>query len=189
MIGIATTIARVTGPQWTRSSSRSTNRPSENRVRISASSTRSTIVRSLASTETTSVAGQHDPERHREHRDRQHRAPHQSRQRRRDGEQRPDDQQGIPEPDLHAAAYIRFSGPPGGPVPVHVAAAGRRLSGNPALRLAGDRAARPGRAGGDRAEVGHRLRAQQAARERRALDADREPDRAARWRTASSPTG
>ena len=61
MIGIASTIARVTGPQWIRSSSLSTNSPSENRVRISASSTRSTIAGSLASTETTSVSARTIP--------------------------------------------------------------------------------------------------------------------------------
>ena len=55
VIGIASTIARVTGPQWTRRSSLSTNSPSENRVRINANSIRSTIAGSRASTETTLV--------------------------------------------------------------------------------------------------------------------------------------
>ena len=61
VIGIARTIARVTGPQWTRRSSRSTNSPSENRVRISASSIRWTTAESVASTETTSVVARPIP--------------------------------------------------------------------------------------------------------------------------------
>ena len=61
VIGIATTIARVTGPQWRRSSSRSTKRPSEKRVRISAISITSTIPAEVASTETTSVSARMIP--------------------------------------------------------------------------------------------------------------------------------
>ena len=50
MIGIAITSARATGLQCRQSSSRSTNIPSEKRVRISASSISSTIDWSPAST-------------------------------------------------------------------------------------------------------------------------------------------
>ncbi len=56
MIGIAIVSARAAGLQWRRSSSRSTNMPSEKRVRISASSTRWTTPESPAFTVTTSVA-------------------------------------------------------------------------------------------------------------------------------------
>ena len=56
MIGIAITSDRATGLQWRRSSSRSTNIPSEKRVRISASSISSTIDWSVGSTLTTSKA-------------------------------------------------------------------------------------------------------------------------------------
>ena len=56
MIGIAITSARATGLQWRRSSSRSTNIPSEKRVRISASSISSTIDWSRGVDVTTPVA-------------------------------------------------------------------------------------------------------------------------------------
>ncbi len=49
MIGIAITSERATGLQWPHSSSRSTNIPSEKRVKINASSISSTIEGSVAS--------------------------------------------------------------------------------------------------------------------------------------------
>ena len=61
VIGIAITSARATGLQWRRSSSRSTNIPSEKRVRISASSTSSTIDSLLASMSTTPTAASRIP--------------------------------------------------------------------------------------------------------------------------------
>ncbi len=61
MIGIAIVSARATGLQCRLSSSRSTNIPSENRVRTRASSISSTIVPSLASTWTTPVAARTMP--------------------------------------------------------------------------------------------------------------------------------
>ena len=61
VIGIAITSARATGLQWRRNNSRSTNIPSEKRVRISASSIRVTIDWSVASTWTTSVAARPMP--------------------------------------------------------------------------------------------------------------------------------
>ena len=61
MIGIATTIALVTGPQWTRSSSRSTNSPSENRVRIRAISITSVTPGEVALTVTAPVSARPMP--------------------------------------------------------------------------------------------------------------------------------
>ena len=61
VIGIAITSERATGLQWRRSSSRSTNIPSEKRVRTSASSISSTIDWSVASTWTTPVAAKPMP--------------------------------------------------------------------------------------------------------------------------------
>src|SRR6476620_1963076 len=61
VIGIAITSARAVGPQWLRSSSRSTSIPSEKRVRISASSTSSTTTSSVASTSTTPAAARPKP--------------------------------------------------------------------------------------------------------------------------------
>ena len=73
MIGIAITSARAGGPQWRPSSSRSTTSPSEISVRISASSIELDDAR-VADVDRDHVElGEHDPERHREHRDR--RAP------------------------------------------------------------------------------------------------------------------
>ena len=113
MIGIASTIARVTGPQWTRSSSRSTNSPSENRVRISASSTRSTIAGSRASTETTPVSARTMPSAT-ESTEIDSTVPRITPESAADdGQQPPDDQQGVAEPDLHDG-LIFGSGPAAG---------------------------------------------------------------------------
>ena len=108
VIGIASTIARVTGPQWTTRSSRSAASPSENRVRISASSISSTIASSPDATVTTPAAASTIPTRHREHRDRQHGAAHQPRQRRRDREQGPEDEERVAEAEVHGRAYMRL---------------------------------------------------------------------------------
>ena len=61
VIGIAITSARATGLQCRRSSSRSTNIPSEKRVRISASSTSWTIDSDFGSMSTTPTAASSDP--------------------------------------------------------------------------------------------------------------------------------
>ena len=114
MIGIASTIARVTGPQWTRRSSLLDEQPVREQGQDQ---------RQLDQVDDRRVVGvdrdhvgrrQADPERHREHRDREHRAPHHPRQRRGDRQQRAEQQDRLAEPDIHARAYIRFSGRPAG---------------------------------------------------------------------------
>ena len=180
MIGIARTIARVTGPQWTRRSSRSTNSPSENRVRISASSIRWTTAESVASTETTSVAARPIPSAT-ESTEIESTVPRIT----------PDsaaatassaaeEQDRLAEADIHAWAYSRFRGrPAGGTSPGsdrRRARSGMRRSPWPGI---GPLLAIGGGRGGERPQMGHRVGAQQAARERRSLDAGREPDRAA----------
>ena len=72
VIGIAITSARAGGPQWRASSSRSTSRPSENRVMISASSTTClTQVRGRIDRDDVERR-QHEPGNDGQHRDRQH---------------------------------------------------------------------------------------------------------------------
>ena len=101
MTGIAITSARAAGPQCLPSSSRSTSSPSENRVRISASS----IVCSTRSEPAVDghdvERGQHDPGDHRQHRDVQHARPQPAGQRRGDRQQRAQQQQGLGEVEVH----------------------------------------------------------------------------------------
>ena len=101
MIGIAITSALATGLQWRRSSSRSTNIPSEKRVRISASSISSTIDWSVASTLTTSGRGERDAERDREDGGGENGASDQAGERRDDGQQSTEEQDRVAEPDVH----------------------------------------------------------------------------------------
>ena len=160
MIGIANTSARAGGPQWRPSSSRSTSSPSEIRVRISASSISSTHAL-VADVDADDVElGEHDAEHDREHRRREHRAADQSRERRGDREQR-----------RRRSAALRRSRGPSAHVPVDVAA----------TALAGGLGA--GRR--ERAEVGDRVGAEQAAGERRVVDRRRDRRPAPRPRPRS----
>ncbi len=101
VIGIAITSERATGLQWRRSSSRSTNIPSEKRVRISANSTSSTIARSRRVYVHDPSGGEGDPERNREDGGGEDRPAHQPRERRDHREQPAEEQHRFAEADVH----------------------------------------------------------------------------------------
>ena len=108
VIGKAIRIARVTGPQCTTRSSRSTVSPSANSVRMSASSISSTIAVVAGRDRHDVGRREDDPDGHRQHRDREHGAAHQPRQRGGDREEGPEDEERAAEPDVHWRAYTRL---------------------------------------------------------------------------------
>ena len=105
VIGIAITSARAGGPQWRAEQLALDQQPVGDQGEDQ---------RQLDQLDDPGVAdvdrdhvelGEHDPEHDREHRGREHRAPHQPGERRRDREQAAEDQQCFAEGDVHQRTY------------------------------------------------------------------------------------